>query len=184
MSEFNKRFSDASVRIAALKHNLVGYHTQELEMIQTSDIWRLGTSGVEYIERMNLRTELDFLIQQTQSPIVWEVGSGTTEPISEVAQEFDKIQYLAINPHILPRPWNTPITVPFEEGVIEELADDVVPRAQKRGLFPPNMIIASNVLHYSFRNNTLDLALWNMSEVLPSNGSILAYLYLENQPYY
>ncbi len=137
-----------------------------------------SSSGETYHQRMNLDDEIREMLTDSPSGItMWDVGAGSGDATCEL-QDFYKekdVRFLAINPHILPHRSNQSLTAPFVKGSFEELATVVVADAKKIGLYPPDILIFSNSLQYSFFGQTFDMALLNINELLQGKTRAVIY---------
>jgi hypothetical protein len=137
----------------------------------------LRSTDETYKKRMQLNNELAEVAEQFRNPIIWDVGAGGADATCDLQEEFrDRgFRFLAVNPHYIPRLFQTPYTVPYIISATEQLA--TAARTQTSGLemYPPVLIILSNVLQYSYFADTLDIALLNVDAVVSENGRVLIY---------
>lgn len=134
---------------------------------------RFGASGPVYDYRMNLPMELGNL---PTGAFVWDGFAGNTEATHDLAQTHrENLKFLAISVHVLPRPWESPIEIPFIVGMMEDIDGSIAKQAQEMGFFPPQVILLSNGLHYALSCGTHGRILEGVANVLPVGGKALVY---------
>lgn len=162
---------------------------QAIEQDIKVNIGNLHSPAYLYDQRLNLREELkDLLTLQEDVIPVWDVGAGSREAVRELQGSLlqTSIRFLAVDLVDIPDQYgdiqgalkmcNLSEDVPFVQAGVEALPELVQPKAFQLGLYPPYVILASNVLHYpNSYTNTLPMSFDSIHKVLAGSGVVLVY---------